>query len=77
MKFGYFRRNFGQVAVARAPVADVVSFARQRKAAPWHKYYQGAWKQPALGGGTFTPLNLPVQGYMHVRALHSQTHPSH
>ena len=56
-----------QVAVARAPVADVVSFARQRKVAPWFKYYQGAWKQPALGGGTFTPLNLPVQGYMHVR----------
>ena len=59
-----------QVAVARALVSDVVDFARQRKAAPWFKYFNGTWEQPAVGGGTFTPLNLPPQGYMHGDAIY-------
>ena len=52
------------VAVVRASVASVVHAAREHSVVEWHKYHQGQWNQPAIGGA-FTPLNLPVQGYMH------------
>ena len=51
-------------------MADVVAAARQQKAAPWFKRYNGTWEELALGGGKFTPLNLPVQGYMHGDAIY-------
>lgn len=53
------------VAVVRAPVADVIAAAKQGKVVGWQKYYQGAFTQPAMGNGKFTPLSLPPQGYMH------------
>ena len=38
------------VAVARARVSEVVSVATQGNAAPFSKYYQGAFTQPGIGG---------------------------
>lgn len=60
----------GSIAVARAAVADVVAAARVGKVTPWFKYYNGAWTEPAVGGGTFTPLNIPPEGYMHGDAIY-------
>jgi len=53
-----------EVATARAPVSDVVNAARQLRVTEWHKYHNGAWAEPALGGD-FTALNLKSNGYMH------------
>lgn len=52
------------VATARAPISEVVNAARQLKISEWHKYHNGAWTEPALGGD-FTALNLKSNGYMH------------
>ena len=52
------------VAVVRASVASVVDAARRHSVVAWQKYHEGGWDEPAIGGA-FTPLNLPVQGYMH------------
>jgi hypothetical protein len=38
------------LAVARAPLADVIAAARGGTASPWQKFYDGAWNEPALGG---------------------------
>lgn len=57
------------VAVARAKIADVV--AKQHTVVPFKKYFQGHWSEPALAtgynqsGGNFTPLDLPVQHFIH------------
>lgn len=59
------------VAVARAKIADVVAAAKDHRVANFKKYFEGSWGEPALAsgyncsGGRFTPLNLPVQGYLH------------
>lgn len=37
-------------AVARAPVADVLSAARQGQVTQWNKYYNGGWQSAGLGG---------------------------
>jgi hypothetical protein len=48
------------LAVARAKGSDVVAAASIGELAPWHKYYAGAWEEPANidgdRGGRFTPL---------------------
>ncbi len=40
------------VSVARAPITSVlqVAFGPTHRAAPFTKYYQGAWSQPGIGG---------------------------
>jgi hypothetical protein len=54
------------VSVARAPVSDVLLSAfggSVHSAAPFEKYYQGAWSQPALGGlSTDLAPNSPAGG---------------
>lgn len=37
-------------AVFRAPVGEVVAAARRGRVTSWHKYFQGAFAEPALGG---------------------------
>jgi hypothetical protein len=38
------------LAVARAPLADVIAAARAGTVSPWQKYYRGGWSEPALDG---------------------------
>jgi hypothetical protein len=38
------------LAVARAPVADVVAAAAKGKTVVWKKYYKSRWDEPGLGG---------------------------
>jgi hypothetical protein len=61
------------VAIVRANLSEVLAAARAGGNAnkSWHKWYNGSWSQPALGGGSFTPLNLPSQGYMHGYCTHT------
>jgi hypothetical protein len=40
------------LSVARAPLADVLAAARTGQVVPWHKYHDGAWDSPALGGAS-------------------------
>jgi hypothetical protein len=40
------------LSVARAPVKSVLSQARLGRVGLWHKYQDGAWAQPALGGAS-------------------------
>lgn len=37
-------------SVFRAPVGEVVGAARQGRVTAWHKYFDGAFAEPALGG---------------------------
>jgi hypothetical protein len=37
-------------AVARAKLDEVIENARKGKNAVWHKYYNGKWQQPGMGG---------------------------
>jgi hypothetical protein len=59
------------VAVARAKIADVVAAAKKHTVVPFHKYFDGKWEEAGLAkgynesAGDFTPLNLPVQHFMH------------
>lgn len=59
------------VAVARAKIADVVAAAKKHTVVPFHKYFDGKWEGEGLAkgynesAGDFTPLNLPVQHFMH------------
>ena len=39
-----------EVAVARAPMADVMSNAFTGHSTPFYKYYNGGWSEPGLGG---------------------------
>jgi hypothetical protein len=39
-----------EVAVARAPMAQVISNALAGKSTAFNKYYSGAWSEPAIGG---------------------------
>lgn len=39
-----------RLAVARAPIDDVLAAARNRSVTPWHKYRDGAWNEPGLTG---------------------------
>jgi hypothetical protein len=41
---------------------NTIRAAEGGKAATWHKYYEGRWEEPGLGG-QFTKLNLPYSGY--------------
>lgn len=38
------------LAVARAPLADVLAAAGAGTVSPWQKYHDGGWTEPALGG---------------------------
>jgi hypothetical protein len=46
----YLSGTTNDVAVARAPIADVVAAAQAGTVSPWAKYYNGAWNSSALGG---------------------------
>jgi hypothetical protein len=37
-------------AVARAPVSEVLDAARRGEVSDWHKYFDGSWDEPGLGG---------------------------
>jgi len=58
------------VAVMRAKVDDVVRAAEAGKVTMWHKYHDGEWSEPGLGG-KFTPLNIPTRGLMHGDAAYN------
>ena len=57
----------------RARIADVIGAAKQKRAVPWHKFHEGRWDQPGMGG-KFSPLTLPPQGYMHGDAVRRLRH---
>ena len=40
----------GPVSVARAPIDAVTRAAAENTAAPWFKFYRGAWTEPGVGG---------------------------
>lgn len=42
--------SVNQLAVARAPLSQVISNAMSRQGTQFTKYYNGAWSQPGLGG---------------------------
>jgi hypothetical protein len=42
--------SVNQLAVARAPLSQVISNAMGRQSTQFTKYYNGAWSQPGLGG---------------------------
>jgi hypothetical protein len=46
-----------ELAVARAPIAQLVNNALQGAATPFTKYYNGSWSQPGLGG-LASPLEI-------------------
>jgi hypothetical protein len=65
IKDGYFYIYFGDMspsggiaAVARAPVDEVLSAARQGMTTPWRKYLNAQWTGEGLGGMA-SPLALP------------------
>jgi hypothetical protein len=58
------------VAVMRARVDDVVRSAQAGRVGVWHKYHEGDWREPGLGG-RFTPLNIPTRGLMHGDAAYN------
>jgi hypothetical protein len=41
-----------RMAVARAPVSEVVAASKRNTVSPWFKYYDGGWTQPGLGGAS-------------------------
>lgn len=54
---------YTNTSVARAPIADVLQDAFGASlhfAAPFYKYYEGAWNQPGIGGAS---TDLIPQGY--------------
>ena len=57
------RSQYG-TAVARAGLDEVMAAALMGRVSPWHKFYDGAWEQPGVGG-KFTSLNIEPKGYMH------------
>lgn len=55
-------RSDTHVAVARAPFDEVIAAAHdEAEAVEWHKYYEGHWNQPGLGGLS-TPLEIGNPG---------------
>ena len=78
VKDGYFYIYYadmsptgGIAAVARAPVGEVLSAARQGKTSPWHKYLSGAWNSDGLGGMA-SAIALPTVS-LHSDAAYSAT----
>jgi len=59
------------VAVMRAKIDEVVDAALSNRVTVWHKYCDGKWIEPGLGG-RFTPLNIPVRGLMHGDAAYNE-----
>jgi hypothetical protein len=57
------RSEYG-TAVARARLDEVVAAALKGRVARWHKFHNGAWEEPGIGG-KFTSLNIEPKGYMH------------
>jgi len=49
--------GWGHIAVARAPVAQVMNDAKNGVKTQWYKYFQGNWSKPGYGG-----LSSPVGG---------------
>jgi hypothetical protein len=77
VKDGYFLVYFSDaqstgvtngLAVARAPVADVVQAALAGRVTNWYKYYTGTWSEPAMGGRS-SPLEETNQyvGWLDVK----------
>lgn len=46
-------------AVARANAAEVIKNARKGKNTVWHKYYNGKWNEPGLGGRSSDVGSMP------------------
>jgi hypothetical protein len=72
--------NGRRLAVARAPIADVVAAARKHQATPWKKYRDGAWDEDGLTGyGSAILPNNPLPGPkshpadLHADAAYSRT----
>lgn len=57
-------------AVARARLEDVLAAADKGEVSPWHKYHEGGWDEPGLGG-RFTALNIEPMGYLHGDAAYN------
>jgi hypothetical protein len=58
----YFRDAYqgggsSELAVARAPISDVIANALNEQGTEFTKYYNGSWSQPGLGGMS-SPLEL-------------------
>lgn len=60
IKDGYFYVYYGEpvAAVARAPIADVLTAAQNGTVTPWYKYYNGNWNEPGMNGN-YTPVIPP------------------
>lgn len=43
-------RKDRRIAVARAPREEIAAKARSGRPAQWHKYFEGKWNEPGLGG---------------------------
>jgi hypothetical protein len=75
IKDGYFYVYYkdpcsnGNMAVARAPVADVLAAARAGTVTPWKKYRDGAWNSDGLGGAC-TAISV-WGGITHTDAVYS------
>ncbi|WP_188485585.1 hypothetical protein [Stenotrophomonas maltophilia] len=65
----YFTDTSG-IAIARAPIADVIAEARQGNAGAqlWKKYYAGAFTEPGLGGNS---SRIAPWGITHSQATYS------
>ncbi|MFI5732387.1 hypothetical protein ACIA49_19865 [Kribbella sp. NPDC051587] len=60
------------LSVARAPLADVLSAAAAGEVVEWHKYFNGNWDSPAMGGAS-TDVRPGERGGWHpnvVRTTH-------
>jgi hypothetical protein len=56
-------RAVNGLAVARAPLTEVLQAAAQGRVTPWMKFHRGEFSEPGLGG-RFSSLMEP-RGYMH------------
>jgi hypothetical protein len=59
------------IAVARAPLTDILSAAKQGKVTTWEKYHDGTWASAGIGGPATGVLNLQIEGHTHTDAAYS------
>ena len=69
----YYNDNYtgsNGITVARAPVDRVIAAAKSGNTGTdlWHKYYNGAWAEPGLGGNA---EKLNINGITHSNAAYS------
>jgi hypothetical protein len=63
--------EYVRIGVSRAPVAGVIAAARAGNLGTdlWHKYYNGGWTEPSLGGRASFPTEQ--WGMPHTQTVHS------